>query len=146
MQRQAILCRCAGEFAHCPRLSRVFDRVVWLARFRSGSGRSHPGQRAVQTRECRVGRDSALDLFAFLGRTFAQGGNIMERATYSVIANWVKKTFGWVPKTCWIAHMKELCGLPVRKAPNRGQGSQRQVPCPEDRRSAIHAAFVHFGL
>ncbi len=70
----------------------------------------------------------------------------MERATYSIIANWVKEMVGWAPKTCWIAHMKELCGLPLRKAPNRRDASQRQEPCPEDRRAAIRAAFVHFGL
>jgi hypothetical protein len=64
----------------------------------------------------------------------------MDKVTYRIIAN------GWAPKSCWIAHRKELCGLPVRKAPNRREDSQRQVPCPEDRRPAIRAAFVHFGL
>jgi hypothetical protein len=66
-------------------------------------------------------------------------------ATYEDIQRWVRKTYGWVPKTCWIAHCKELNGLPRRDAPNR-EGSQRMVPCPPDKRPAIEAAFRHFGM
>lgn len=65
--------------------------------------------------------------------------------TYNQIAARVKSQAGFWPKTCWIAHCKELNGLAVRRAPNR-RGRERQVPCPADKRGAIEAAFRHFGL
>lgn len=40
-------------------------------------------------------------------------------ATYKQIQEYVKYNYGFVPKTCWIAHMKEVCGIYVKKAPNR---------------------------
>ena len=66
-------------------------------------------------------------------------------ATYAEITHWVKTTYEVSIKTCWIAHCKELCGLPVRPAHNRF-GKGRVVPCPEDKREAIFAAFRHFGM
>ena len=66
-------------------------------------------------------------------------------ATYQQIQDWVKARHGFVPKTCWIAHCKELAELPVRAAPNRG-GKRRAVPCPPAKREPIIAAFRHFGM
>ncbi len=66
-------------------------------------------------------------------------------ATYRQLAEWVRSRYGWTPKTCWIAHCKELKDLPVRRAWNR-RGNQRMVPCPPERREAIFAAFRHFGM
>ncbi len=40
-------------------------------------------------------------------------------ATYRQIQDWVKQHYGFVPKTCWIAHVKEISGATIRKAPNR---------------------------
>jgi hypothetical protein len=65
--------------------------------------------------------------------------------TYKEIETWVKDNYGWTPKTCWIAHCKELNGLSVNRAHNR-QGEERIVPCPENKRSAIEAAFRYFGM
>ena len=36
-------------------------------------------------------------------------------ATYEEIQDYIKQKYGFTPKTCWIAHVKEICGLPVRK-------------------------------
>ena len=66
-------------------------------------------------------------------------------ATYKDIAAWVKERYGFSIKTCWIAHCKELYGLPVGTAPNR-QGEGRTNPCPTDKQPAIRAAFQHFGM
>ena len=66
-------------------------------------------------------------------------------ATYREIQAWVKRTYCFVPKTCWIAHCKELHGLPRRDAPNR-QGDDRVVPCPAHKQIAIEAAFRHFRM
>ena len=37
---------------------------------------------------------------------------VVQTMTYEKIAKRVKATHGWVPKTCWIAHCRELKGLP----------------------------------
>lgn len=70
----------------------------------------------------------------------------MHTVTYEAIQNWVKDMFGFVPKPCWIAHLKELLGLPVRVAPNRIRVDSRSNPCPERHKAALIAAFIHFGL
>jgi len=70
----------------------------------------------------------------------------MHTITYKDIQEWVKRTFAFVPKTCWIAHMKESLGFPTRVASNRLTREFRTNPCPEARRAAILAAFMHFDL
>ena len=64
-------------------------------------------------------------------------------ATYRQIQEWVKQEYGWTPKSCWIAHCKELRGLARRDAPNR-RGGERRVPCPRNKRDPIFSAFRHF--
>ena len=54
-------------------------------------------------------------------------------ATYKQIQEYVKYNYGFVPKTCWIAHMKEVCGIYVKKAPNRISPDKRKKPCPIDK-------------
>ncbi len=64
-----------------------------------------------------------------------------KQATYKQIQEYVRPRYRFVPKTCWIAHVKELCGLPVRKAPNRMNGQERKHPCPEGKRLPIWDAL-----
>lgn len=66
-------------------------------------------------------------------------------ATYRAIQDFVRARHGTVVQTCWIAHAKELHGLPVRTASNR-HGSQRVKPCPPEKLSLIEEAFRHFGM
>ena len=66
-------------------------------------------------------------------------------ATYDEISNWVKERYGYTIKTCWIADVKEQCGLPVREAWNR-RGKKRENPCPKDKIRATKAALKHFGM
>jgi hypothetical protein len=68
-----------------------------------------------------------------------------ESATYQEIQKWVQQEFGFKPKTCWIAHCKEIYGLPLSAAPNR-LGEERVELCPPDKRPAIKKAFQHFGM
>ena len=63
--------------------------------------------------------------------------------TYKQIQEWVRQQYGWTPKSCWIAHCKELRGLARRDAPNR-RGAERRVPCPRHKRDPIFSAFRHF--
>ena len=67
-------------------------------------------------------------------------------ATYKEIQNYVKRTYGFLPKTCWIAHVKELCGVPVKVAHNRYSPDIREKPCPLEKMEPIKAAFQHFKI
>ena len=58
-------------------------------------------------------------------------------ATYWQIQECVRLTHGFVPKTCWIAHVKADLGLVGRLAPNRADSQKRKYPCPSERRNAI---------
>ena len=66
-------------------------------------------------------------------------------ATYAEIQDWIRRKHGVTVKTCWIAHAKELCGLPLRSAPNR-TAPRRKHPCPPDKLLLIEKAFEHFGM
>ncbi len=67
-------------------------------------------------------------------------------ASYAEIAKCVAQQSGFTPKTCWIAHVKEMNGLQVRVAPNRHDPSVRGVPCPPEKRKAIEDCFRRLGL
>ncbi len=64
---------------------------------------------------------------------------------YWRIQEWVRNNFGFVPRTCWIAHVKEMSGLEVRIAWNRLDPSERTDPCPSYKVQHIENAFRHFG-
>ena len=65
-------------------------------------------------------------------------------AIYKQIQANVKHKYGFVPKTCWIAHVKEICGLPLKKAWNRK--GERINPCPSGKIEFIKDAFRHFKM
>lgn len=67
-------------------------------------------------------------------------------ATYSKIQDWVKENYGFTPETCWIAHVKEMSGLKLRKAPNRINPTVRQCPCPQEKINSITSALKHFRM
>jgi hypothetical protein len=66
-------------------------------------------------------------------------------ATYKQIQDWIKQQYGFAPKTCWIADIKNQYGLTQRRAPNR-KGEIRVCPCPVDKMDAIRAALRYFGM
>ncbi len=66
-------------------------------------------------------------------------------ATYRQIQEYVKAKYGFQPKTCWIADVKEQEGLDVKHAWNRA-GNERQVLCPPEKVRAIRDALRHFGM
>lgn len=70
----------------------------------------------------------------------------MIMATYKQIQKYVKEEYGFKPKTCWIAHVKEMAGLPVKKAWNRKSEKKRENPCPDSKVEPIMVAFRHFGI
>jgi hypothetical protein len=66
-------------------------------------------------------------------------------ATYQQIQDYVDNHYRWKPKSFWIAHVKELCGIEVRRASNR-QFEERINPCPPTKRPAIEDALRHFRM
>lgn len=67
-------------------------------------------------------------------------------ATYKEIQEYVKNKYGYTPKTCWIAHSKEIFGLTPKTASNRKDLERREYPCPVGKQEDIRAAFLHFGM
>lgn len=67
-------------------------------------------------------------------------------ATYNDIRNDVQLTHGRYIQDCWIAHVKEQNGLPVRAAPNRQSKDSRVKPCPADVRPLIETSMRRFGM
>jgi len=65
--------------------------------------------------------------------------------TYKEIQEYVKGRYNFSVKSCWIAHVKEQCELPVRRASNR-YGEKRKYPCPADKKNMIKDAFRYFGM
>ena len=66
-------------------------------------------------------------------------------ATYKQIQDWVKLHYDFVPQTCWIADVKQMNNIPMRKAFNR-VGECRVKPCPPEKVEPIQAALEHFGM
>ncbi|WP_175887269.1 hypothetical protein [Burkholderia contaminans] len=62
-------------------------------------------------------------------------------ATYKDIQIYVKQRHGVVVQTCWVAHVKQLNGLPLR----RTRTAERVKPCPPQWRAPIEEAMRHFG-
>lgn len=66
-------------------------------------------------------------------------------ATYKEIQNWVFENYQFTPKTCWIAHVKEIAGMEVHKAPNR-LCKDRVFPCPPEKVDLIMRALKYFKM
>jgi hypothetical protein len=66
-------------------------------------------------------------------------------ATSAEIQKFVQRQHGFVPKMGWIAHVKEVHGIPTLRGANRARGDRDIEPCPPekrgDRRGA--SAFRH---
>lgn len=67
-------------------------------------------------------------------------------ATYKNIQEYIKLKHGYTPKSCWIAHMKEVHGLNPKIANNRFSPNSRTNPCPLKRQEDIKEAFQHFSM
>lgn len=67
-------------------------------------------------------------------------------ATYKEIQSYIKEKYKCSIKTCWIAHMKEICGLKVNIAHNRYDINSRTNPCPKNKMYMIEEAFRNFKM
>lgn len=67
-------------------------------------------------------------------------------ATYKQIQQYIKSTYWYSPKSCWIAHMKELLGLNPKMAYNRYSADSRTNPCPVKKQKDLEEAFKYFNM
>lgn len=67
-------------------------------------------------------------------------------ATYKEIQNYIRDRYRFTVKTCWIAHMKEKCGLHPKQSPNRIDKDKRIYPCPPDKEKYIIEAFKFYKM
>jgi hypothetical protein len=73
-----------------------------------------------------------------------RGGS--EMATDAEIRKFVQRHHGFIPKTGWIAHVKEVHGVPTLRGANRARRGRDVEPCPQEKREAIEEALRHFGV
>lgn len=67
-------------------------------------------------------------------------------ATYKQLQQHIRDHGGFVPKTCWIAHVMSDHNLTTRTAPNRADAKSRMYPGPPEKRAAILSALRHFSM
>jgi len=68
-----------------------------------------------------------------------------QTATYRQIQNYTREKYGYLPRTCWIAHSKELSGVGVGRAPDR-KGKARTLAWPAAKLPDLQEAFDYFGM
>ena len=66
--------------------------------------------------------------------------------TYKQIQEYIKQRHGYIPKTCWIAHMKELSGLHPKISHRRYSPDARVHPCPIAKQNDIKESFRYFKM
>lgn len=83
-----------------------------------------------------------------LARKFWRLVNVEQEqmASYREIQATVHQDNGFVPQTCWIAHVLADQGKPMRIAANRIDPAVRQKPCPPTKRPAIESALRKLGM
>jgi len=62
------------------------------------------------------------------------------------IKDYIKEKHSYVPKTCWIADMKEICGLKPKMAASRISATKKEQPCPKEKQEDLRKAFEHFNM
>ena len=55
-------------------------------------------------------------------------------ATDGEIKKFVQRHQGFVPKVGWIAHVKEVHGIPTMRGANRARRNRKVEPCPPEKR------------
>ncbi len=75
---------------------------------------------------------------------YDRGGN--EMATDAAIQRFVQRHHGFIPKTGWIAHVKEVHGISTLRGAKGARRDRDIEPCPPEKREAIEEALRHFGM
>ena len=69
-----------------------------------------------------------------------------EMARDTEIQKFVQHHHGFIPKAEWIAHVKEVHGIPTLRAAKRARRKRDLEPCPPEKREAIEEALRHFEM
>lgn len=91
---------------------------------------------------CNISLHSSLRILY----NFVKMNGVLHLATYKQIQEYINKKHGYVPKTCWIAHIKEIVGLKPKISPNRHSINKRVHPCPENKQADLNEAFKYFNM
>jgi hypothetical protein len=67
-------------------------------------------------------------------------------ATDAAIQKFVQRHRGFIPKIGWIAHVKEVHGIPTLRGATRARRGRDIEPCPPEKREAIEEALRQFGM
>jgi len=67
-------------------------------------------------------------------------------ATDTEIKKFVQQHHGVIPKTGWIAHVKEVHGVPTVRGAKRARRDRSIEPCSPEKRESIEEALRHFGV
>ena len=65
--------------------------------------------------------------------------------SYADVQADVRQHDGFLPKSCWVAHLKSRLGFKMRRASNR-QGRTRVEPCPRTKMPAIIRSFIRLNV
>ena len=65
--------------------------------------------------------------------------------TDAEIQKFVQRHHGFIPKTGWLTHVKEVHGIPTLRGASRALRARDVEPCPPEKREAIEEALRHFG-
>lgn len=80
-------------------------------------------------------------------RMEVETGEVKEHPTYKRIQEYVQEKYGFKVHTAYIAEVKRMVGLDMRKAPNAVEQRKHEYhPCPPEKVEAIKDALRHFGL
>lgn len=64
--------------------------------------------------------------------------------TNNEIREYLKKKYGFEPKNGWIAHAKDVYGIPL--SAKRQTIGERKWKCPKKRLEHLKDAFIHFKM
>ena len=64
--------------------------------------------------------------------------------TYKDIQDKIREQYNFVPQSCWIAHVKEMCGVKIRKVHNRH--GRRKKPCPDKYVDNIRKVLIELNV
>ena len=80
-------------------------------------------------------------------RMEVETGEVKEHPTYKRIQEYVQEKYGFKVHTAYIAEVKRMVGLDMRKAPNAVEQRKHEYhPCPPEKVEAIKDALRYFGL
>jgi hypothetical protein len=86
------------------------------------------------------------NLVSLAGSRRSKSGEVRKMTTYREVQNRVREQYGFVPKTCWIAHILSDHNSLTRRAVSLMNVGVRRYPCPDDKRPPIETVLREFHM